>query len=194
MIGRPSAWRPTDAGPPPVGEPPPAEGTPPPTGIPSHAGAPPPAEANDQPRRPIPGPVDRESFEDAQRRHRRASWRWTLACAVAVALMGLPLSAVISPLVLAVVTFVTALANLVVQTPDVMAPFRDVLDEEAVASVPLIVSLVVALIVPGALALSACWLRLRRLLADAGTGFELAALGARQPVPGDLEERQLVNV
>lgn len=193
MIGRPSAWRPTDAGPPPV-EPLPADGTPPAAGISSHAGAPPPGEARDQPWRPIPGPVDRESFEDAQRRHRRASWRWTLACAVAVAIMGLPLSAVISPLVMAVATLVTALANLVVETPDLMAPFRDALEEEAVDSVLLIVSLAVALIVPGAVALSACWFRVRRLLADAGTGLELAALGARQPVPGDLEERQLVNV
>ncbi len=65
-------------------------------------------EPDDPPWRPIPGPVDRESFEDAQRRHRRSSWRWTIACAAAVALMGVPLSAVISPLVVALSTLASA--------------------------------------------------------------------------------------
>lgn len=129
--------------------------------------------------RPIPGPVDREGFEGAQRRHRRASWRWTLACAGAVALMGLPLSAVLSPLMLAVVVLLSDLVNLAVGTPDILAPFRDALDGDPVNPVTLVVPLAVALIVPGAVALSACWLVVRRLLDHAGTGAELVALRAR---------------
>ena len=156
--------------------------------------APPAAGATDRPWRPIPGPVDRESFEDAQRRHRRRSWRWSLACAGAVAIMGVPLSAVISPLLVAVAILFSALVNLVVATPDLMAPFRDALNGDPVDAASIIIPLVLALIVPGAVALFACWLAGRRVLDHAGTAYELAALGARPPAPGDLEERQLVNV
>lgn len=170
MIGRPHAQQEPAAEDPAVGRPP------------------------DRAWRPIPGPVDRESFEDAQRRHRRASWRWTLACAVAVAIMGVPLSAVISPLVVAAITLLTTLVGLVVDTPDLMDPFRDFLSGEAVDPVTLIVPLGVALLIPGAVTLSACWLVVRRLLDEAGTAAELASLGARPAVAGDLEERQLVNV
>lgn len=108
--------------------------------------------------------------------------------------MGVPLSAVLSPLVVAVAVLVTDLVGLVVDTPDLMAPFRDALDGEAIDPVSVVVPLVVALIVPGAAALFACWQVVRRLLDHAGTGAELVVLGARPPAPGDREERQLVNV
>jgi len=143
----------------------------------------------------VPGPVDRESFDHAQRRHRRASWRWTLACAGAVALIGVPLSAAVSPLILAVVALLNDVVNLVVPTPDVLSPFRDALRENQVVDVArLVVSLAVALLVPGAVVLTACWVAVRRLFRRAGTAAELLAMGARAPRPGDLEERQLVNV
>lgn len=145
--------------------------------------------------RPVPGPVDRESFDRAQRRHRRASWRWTLACAVAIGLVGIPLSAAVSPLLLAVVAILGDLTNLVVHTPDLLAPFRDALRDEQVADVPrLVVTVVVALLVPGAVAITACWLAVRRLFRRAGTPADLLAMGAREPRTGDFEEHQLANV
>ncbi len=143
----------------------------------------------------MPGPVDRESFDRAQRRHRRASGRWTLACAAAVALIGVPLSAALSPLLVAVVVVLNDLANLVVHTPDLLGPFRDAIDGDRVADVPrLVVSVAAVLIVPGAVALTACWLAVRRLFRHAGTEAELLAMGARDPSPADVEEHQLVNV
>lgn len=145
--------------------------------------------------RPVPGPIDRESFEHAQRRHRRASWRWTLAVAAAVAVMGIPLSAAISPLILAGVTIVVDLAGKVVPTPDLLAPFRQLFNDEPITDVvAVVVAVTVALLVPGAAVLTLCWIRIRRLFRQAGTAAELDALGARPLRPGDLEERQLANV
>ncbi|MEA2704275.1 MAG: heat shock protein HtpX [Actinomycetota bacterium] len=142
----------------------------------------------------MPGPVDRESFDRAQRRHRRASWRWTLACAGAIALIGIPLSAALSPLLVAVVVFLNDVVNLVVHTPDLLSPFRDAIQADQVADVPrLVVSLVIVLVVPGAVAITGCWLAVRRLFRHAGTGAELLAMGAREPSV-DQEEHQLVNV
>ncbi len=145
--------------------------------------------------RAVPGPVDRESFDRAQRRHRRASWRWSVACAAAVAVIGIPLSAALSPLLVAVVVILNDLANLVVHTPDLLRPFRVAMDGNQVDDVPrLVITLVVVLVVPGAVALTGCWVAVRRLFRHAGTPAELLAMGARPPRPGDLEERQLVNV
>ena len=143
----------------------------------------------------MPGPVDRESFDRAQRRHRRASGRWTLTCAAAVALIGVPLSAALSPLLVAVVVVLNDVVNLVVHTPDLLGPFRDAIDGDRVADVPrLVVSVTAVLIVPGAVALTACWLAVRRLFRHAGTEAELLAMGARDPSPADVEEQQLVNL
>ena len=108
--------------------------------------------------------------------------------------MGVPLSVVISPLVVAVAVLLTDVVGLVVDTPDLLAPFRDALSGEPFDAVTVIVPLVVALIVPGAVTLFACWLVVRHLLAHAGSGFEVVALGGRPPAAGDIEERQLVHV
>lgn len=145
--------------------------------------------------RPVPGPVDRESFEHAQRRHRRASRRWTVAVALAVAVMGIPLSAAISPLVLSVVTLALDAAGRVATTPDLLSPFRQAFNGQPVTDVPrLVVAAAVALLVPGAVVLTLCWVRIRRLFRQAGTAAELDALSARPPTPGDFEEHQLANV
>lgn len=145
--------------------------------------------------RPVPGPVDREGFDRAQRRHRRASWRWTVACAAAVALIGIPLSAAISPLLLAVAAIANDLVNLAVHTPDLLGPVRDALGDQQAADVPrLVATLAVALIVPGAAAITACWLAVRRIFRHAGAAADLQAMRARPARPDDLEERQLANV
>ena len=145
--------------------------------------------------RPIPGPVDRESFEHAQRRHRRASRRWTVAVAVTVALLGIPLSAAISPLILAVATIVVDLAGRIFPTPDLLSPFKTLFKGDPITDVvPVVVAATVSLLVPGAVVLTLCWIRVRRLFRQAGTTAELDALGARPPRPGDLEEHQLTNV
>jgi Zn-dependent protease with chaperone function len=145
---------------------------------------------------PVPGPRDRVAFFDAQRRHRRASWSFTALSAAAVALMGVPLSAVISPLLYALAVVVTDLVNLAVRTPDLLAMFGE---SEAVTSTgPLpaatIAQLVAGIGVPGSVALVLGWLGVRRLLRRVGAGAAVLALGAREPRGDVLEERQLVNV
>jgi hypothetical protein len=67
---------------------------------------------------PVPGPVDRESFFEAQRRHRRATWRLSTVCVAAVAIMGIPLSLVLTPVLYALVLLLAHLADLVVPIPE----------------------------------------------------------------------------
>src|SRR6187551_1080935 len=75
------------------------------------------ASAVPRPFNPTLGPVDRESFFDAQRRNRRATWRLTAVCALAAIVTGIPLSLVLTPIVFAVVLLGTRLVSVVVPVP-----------------------------------------------------------------------------
>ncbi len=143
----------------------------------------------------VPGPTDRESFFAAQARHRRASGWFTLLAAVAIAMMGIPLSAVISPLLYAAAVIVVDLVNLLVPMPDLL---RFVAESESGGPTgpvpPEVVALaVVAVVGPGSVTLLLSWLGVRRLFRRAGAGGTVAALGARPPSAA-LEERQLANL
>ena len=124
-------------------------------------------ELIDRPWRPVPGPVDREHFFAAQARNRRATWRLTALCLVGTALMGIPMSAVITPLVLAAVVLVGDLINLVVPGVDLLylvahadqRPPSAGLSDFQVGAV-----LAIALLGPGALVMALAWLGTRRLL------------------------------
>ena len=143
---------------------------------------------------PIPGPENRESFLDAQARHRRASRWFTALSAFAIGLTGIPLSAVISPLLYAAAVIVSDLVNFVVPTPDVLRPIAES-DGPTGPLPPETIALgVAALVVPGSVVLLLTWLALRRMFARAGAGATVLALGARPPRAGDLEERQLENL
>ena len=50
---------------------------------------------------PFAGPRNRESFFDAQRRNRRATWRLSAMCVLATIVMGIPLALTITPLLYA---------------------------------------------------------------------------------------------
>ena len=146
---------------------------------------------------PVPGPANRESFFDAQARNRRASRGFTALSALAIGLMGIPLSAVLSPLLYAAAAVGLDLVNFVVPTPDVFRPIAEAEPASGPAGpVPpeAVAAGVALLVVPGSLALLVTWLGLRRLFRRAGAGATVLALGARPPRPGDLEEQQLVNV
>jgi hypothetical protein len=45
-------------------------------------------------------PAERESFFDAIERHRRASWRVTAVCALAIAILTLVLAVLLAPLLI----------------------------------------------------------------------------------------------
>lgn len=149
---------------------------------------------------------ERETFYEAQRRHRRASWRFTALSAVAVALLGLPLSVVVSPLLSGLVIMGSDVASLVVDTPDAVAGLEDVADrwsaavdarergEPAHFPVRQVATVAALLLVPGVVTMLLAWLAVRRIFMRSATGAVVLAAGARPPNPADVEERQLVNL
>lgn len=157
---------------------------------------------------PIPGPVDRESFFAAQRRHRRATWKLTAACALGAVVTGIPLSLALTPVIFALVVIVTRLAHMVVAVPErvwdayhwigftLVRVGEYYAEEERVGPAPVRETLLAAAIwlLPGILLMLLIWPILRRLFRSAGVGGVLLSLGAREPDLTDLEERQLVNV
>src|SRR6202011_6338159 len=66
---------------------------------------------------PPPGPADRVAFFDEQRRNRRATWRLAAASALGVALMGIPVSIVVTPLVYGVLLIGGDIVNLIHPLP-----------------------------------------------------------------------------
>jgi len=56
-------------------------------------------------------PRDRESFFDAQRRNRRATWRMSVLCVFAAVVIGIPLALVVTPLLYAVALIVADIIN-----------------------------------------------------------------------------------
>jgi Zn-dependent protease with chaperone function len=144
----------------------------------------------------VPGPVDRESFRDSQKRHRRASWRFTALSALGIVVMGVSLSAIISPLIYALAFVMNDIVNFFVPTPDL---FREITQQNTVPAgtptSPLLVAVLIAmLLLPGALVLLLSWIGVRSLFRRAGSGGTVLALGAREPQGGILEEQQIVNV
>ena len=145
---------------------------------------------------PVPGPVDRDSFDAAQRRHRRASWRFTFLSGLSILLMGIPMSAIVTPLLAAAALIAYDLVGLAVPVSDVLAPLSQSSSSSSPtpASPALVAAIVVALILPGAIAMLLAWLGARALFGRHGAGASVMALGARDPRAGELEERQLANV
>ena len=154
-------------------------------------------EHAERPWRTVPGPVDREAFFAAQARNRRTTWRLTALCLMGVALMGIPISAVLTPLLLAAVFLIGDLLNLVlpisgwlsvIPLPDRPSGARGMSDVTAA------VVMTMVMVGPGALAVGLAWLGTRALFRRAGTEALVRALGGRPPRVGDHEEQQLGNV
>jgi Zn-dependent protease with chaperone function len=153
------------------------------------------------------GPADRVAFQTEQTRRRRRTWRLSAVCALAAVLTGIPVSLVFTPAVLTLLLLATKVAQLTIGVPDniwdryeqTLFPLIDVINrytDESPASPPLTSVLHAGLvwILPGMISMLLIWPALRALFLRGGAGGALLALGARPPRPGDLEERQLVNV
>jgi Zn-dependent protease with chaperone function len=154
------------------------------------------------------GPGDRVAFFDEQRRNRRATWRLAVASVAGVAAMGLPVSLVITPLVYGFVLICGELFNLVHPLPaavigpiaSALTAFGAALDGLSgkfagqTAAPSALVLLAAALVAPGVVVIVGIWLGVRAVLSRSGVGGLLLALGARDPRPGDFEERQLQNL
>jgi Zn-dependent protease with chaperone function len=152
----------------------------------------------------VPGPADRESFFAAQRRHRRSARWYGALTTVGVPLVGIPLSALLTPpllMIAFVVLHITSL-SLAFVSPQGLAEsgrwlgetFGPVFADPGRRRIVLVVGLPILLIGPGAVAQLLLYLRVRRLFRRAGADGLLVELGAREPRPDDPEERQLVNV
>jgi Zn-dependent protease with chaperone function len=161
------------------------------------------------------GPADRESFFATQARHRRATWRLTLTCALAAVIAGVPLSIALTPLLYAVVVLLTWVMDMLLPIPQAIwdayawvgnrlpetiealdDPATPHVEESDLSRVPpqQLVMTAIVWLMPGILAMLLIWQLLRRLFQHGGVGGVLLALGAREPNLRDIEERQLVNV
>ena len=151
------------------------------------------------------GPRDRESFFDAQRRNRRATWRMSALCTLAGALMGIPLALTITPLLYGVVLIVADVVNIWWPLP---AAFWQLSGEVAHYGIASLQSLLqgrfasmqgfalgaVVMLLPGAALSFILWLGMSALFRHGGVGGALLALNAREPNQSDLKELRLADV
>lgn len=154
---------------------------------------------------PFAGPRDRESFFEAQRRNRRATWRLSVVSVLATAVMGIPLALTITPLLYAAALIIADVVSIWAPLPPSFWQHANglarygmaVLDwiTQGKAANPQALALgAAALLLPGAILSVGLWLGVNALFRRAGVGGALLALKAREPNPSDLKELQLSDV
>ena len=146
---------------------------------------------------------ERESFFEAQSRNRRATWRLGALCVVAVAVMGIPLALLVTPLVYAVVLIVADIVNLFWTLPHAFwrqaaegahlgfVALGALLDHKPAPPQALVLGAVV-LLAPGTILSLLVWLGMSALFRRAGVGGALLALSAREPNPAELKELRVL--
>ena len=154
---------------------------------------------------PMIGPRDRESFFEAQRRNRRATWRLSAVAVIATVVMGIPLALTITPLLYAAALIIADIVSIWVPLPpsfwqhaNDLARYGMVAIEwlgQGKAGNPQALALGAAvLLLPGAILSVGLWLGVNALFRRAGVGGALLALKAREPNQSELKELQLANV
>ncbi|MHB8574585.1 MAG: M48 family metalloprotease [Dehalococcoidia bacterium] len=152
----------------------------------------------------IPGPVHRETFYAAQRRHRRRARLLSIVCLLPIGVLALLVAALISPwfyLALAGGLRLLRLAGplhgpergVAEAISGLLHPLRDWANNRPVYAKDIVWS-VVGLVLPSVVLLSLLWLWIRLRFRGAGTGGVLLQLGARPPRDADPTEVRLVNV
>ena len=150
-------------------------------------------------------PRDRESFFAAQARNRRATWRISVLCVLAAALMGIPLALLITPLLYGVALIIADAVNLFSplspefwrQASEVSRFGRVALDwllQQKAADPQALAIGVAVMLLPGILFSLALWAGVNLMFRRSGTGGAVLALRAREPNPSELKELQLVDV
>ena len=150
-------------------------------------------------------PRDRESFFDAQRRNRRATWRMSVLCALGAVLMGIPLALILTPLLYGVVLIVADAVNLVSPLPQAFwqqaneiaqlgKVALDWLLSQRPADPQMLAAGAAVMLLPGVLFSVSLWLAVELMFRRSGTGGALLALKAREPNPAELKELQLADV
>lgn len=150
-------------------------------------------------------PRDRESFFEAQRRNRHATWRLSAASTTAAIVMGIPLALLVTPLIYTFALIVASIVNYFAPLPaafwqesERMARFAllvwNWLFQHQSAGVETLVIGTAVLLLPGAILSIGLWLAINALFRRAGVGGALLVLEAREPNPSDLKELQLSDV
>lgn len=140
----------------------------------------------------------RESFLDAQRRHRRQGWRWALSTAFVVAVLMAVIAGLLAPLIFVVVGLLCDLANLLVPMPDPLGAagqwLAAVTDEQRSVPWSRVATLVAVAALPGMAMLGVAWWRLGTVSATEQADAISQRLGLRKPRHDDLEEIQMANL
>jgi Zn-dependent protease with chaperone function len=150
---------------------------------------------------------DPETFFNAQKRNRRATWRMSALTAFAAFVMGIPLTLVLTPLLYAMALFAAEVFNRFIsplppefwQAANDLAKFgsriadfvfqqRGTLDPQEMALGLLLV------LGPGMALAFALWTGMLLLFRHGGVGGTLASMNAREPNQADLKELQLADV
>lgn len=151
------------------------------------------------------GPRDRESFFDAQKRNRRATWRLSVVSAFATIVMGIPLALTVTPLLYAAGLIIADVVNIWMPLPQAFWQQSSELARYGLTAfkwmtggpMPDLNTLAVGiavLLLPGAILSVGLWLGINSLFRRAGVGGALLALKAREPNPSELKELQLADV
>jgi Zn-dependent protease with chaperone function len=150
-------------------------------------------------------PRDRESFFDAQKRNRRATWRISVLCVVAAVVLGIPLALIVTPLLYALVLIGADILNYFWLLPHAfwqlatefarsgISALGWLIDHKPVDPQTLILGAIVMLL-PGMFLSLALWLGIGLLFRRSGVGGALLALNAREPHQNELKELQLADV
>ena len=157
---------------------------------------------------PEVGPGDRKTFVEFQARNRRATWKLTAAGALVVGagglasafafIAGVGLILFVLGFVLALVCFLLALVTMFIPLLGWLSKalfwVGGTLLKTGAAPMPWLGDHPLVLWGGALLLPVGAWLAVRSVWLAAGVGETLLEMGAREPAPGDLEERQLVNV
>jgi Zn-dependent protease with chaperone function len=141
-------------------------------------------------------PGERESFFAAIERHRRASWRVTLACGLVMVALAFVMAVLLSPLLVCIAGLLLDLANLIVPLPDLLGAAGRVVEplaDDKMFSLALLLKLSLIASVPGLALMSVAIGMLHRLLRQSPL-FAGGDVPGRAPDRNVLAEQRLANV
>ena len=158
----------------------------------------------------------RSSFYAEQSRRRRATWRLSFVCVVITALLGLVLSTILSPLLLAIAVGTLKAAGHLGCPPSLCAAATQEVDRWVHQQIGIFLSVLdnwpraatrsqklvlvgdfaagCTLLLPGIAAMMLAWAALRAVQVKAGMLDLIATLGARPIRPNDTQEHRLANI
>jgi Zn-dependent protease with chaperone function len=162
--------------------------------------------ASRAPRARVPGPIDRTTFFEEQKRQRRAARRFSAVLAIPVAVFATGISGLLAPALYFIAAIVVRLAGVEWPMSEAVHTARQQLlallepiaagaiGGDKAAMVGAVYRSLGAMLVPSIVIVLILWLAVRETYRRAGVGGMLLSLGAREPRPDDFEEHRLINV